>query len=214
LSRKLVPASRNFALHTVVHGEQLSRNPDMSSDTQLQQREHDDAPVTSSKTAKPDGALLAETVTINRPAQELYEFWRDPANLVQVMDNIQAIEVIDDARSRWTVKAPAGREVSWESVITQDVPGREITWQSAPGADVANSGRIEFRDAGARGTVVRATIAYDPPGGAIGQLIAKLFQREPRIQARRDLRRFKQLMETGEIATGSRTRKQHEEEQA
>jgi uncharacterized membrane protein len=165
---------------------------------------HDDAPVTASKTAKPERKLSAESVTINRPARELYDFWRNPANLVQVMDNIQTIEPLSETRSRWTVKAPAGREVSWESVITNDVPGQEITWQSAKGADVANSGRIEFRDAGARGTIVRATIAYEPPGGKIGELIAKLFQREPRMQSRRDLHRFKQLMETGEIATGAR----------
>lgn len=74
---------------------------------------HDDAPVTASKTAKPDRALLAEVVTINRTAQELYEFWRDPANLVQVMDNIEVIEPIDANRSRWTVKAPAEGSVSW-----------------------------------------------------------------------------------------------------
>jgi uncharacterized membrane protein len=175
---------------------------------------HDDAPVTTSKTSHPDRALVAEAVTINRPAQELYAFWRDPTNLVSIMDNIASIERIDDLRSRWTVKGPAGREVSWESVVTNDVPGEEITWQSAPGADVANSGRIEFRDAGARGTIVRAVIAYAPPGGTIGQFIAKLFQREPRMQARRDLRRFKQLMETGEIATSSRTAKQVAEEKA
>jgi uncharacterized membrane protein len=175
---------------------------------------HDDAPVTTSKHTHPDRALVAETVTINRAAQELYAFWRQPGNLVAVMDNIASIEPIDDTRARWTVKAPAGREVSWESVITKDIPGQEITWQSAPGADVANSGRIEFQDAGARGTVVRAVIAYDSPGGMIGQLIAKLFQREPRMQARRDLRRFKQLMETGEIATSSRTSRQLEEEKA
>ncbi|MBV1690334.1 SRPBCC family protein [Novosphingobium sp. G106] len=175
---------------------------------------HDDAPVTTSKDTHPDRALVAESVTINRPAEELYAFWRQSANLVAVMDNIASIQPIDETRSRWTVKAPAGREVSWESVITKDVPGKEITWQSAPGADVANAGRIEFQDAGARGTVVRAVIAYDPPGGAIGQFIAKLFQREPRLQARRDLRRFKQLMETGEIATSSRTAKQFAEEKA
>lgn len=169
--------------------------------------EHDDAPVTASRTAKPDRQLLAEVATINRPAQELYDFWRDPVNLVRVMDNIEAIERIDDTRSRWTVKAPADGTVSWESVITKDVPGQEIYWQSAPGADVANSGRIEFRAAGRRGTIVRATIAYDAPGGVIGTFIAKLFQREPRIQARRDLRRFKQLMETGEIAIGARNRR-------
>lgn len=186
----------------------------MVSDKKTEHSRTDDAPVTTSKDIAPDRALLAETVTINRPAQELYDFWRDPTNLLMVMENIEAIQLIDDNRSRWTVKAPAGRTVSWESVITQDVPGKEITWQSAPGADIANSGRIKFHHAGDRGTVVRATIAYDPPGGAIGQFIAKLFQREPRIQTRRDLRRFKQLMETGEIATSARTIKQFEEEQS
>lgn len=172
----------------------------------------DDGPIATSKIAKPNRALSAETVTINRPARELYDFWRDTANLAQVMENIVSIEPINRDRSRWTVKGPAGRTVSWEAVITADVPGERITWQSAEGADVANSGRIEFQEAGDRGTVVRATIAYEPPGGAVGQLIAKLFQREPRIQSRRDLRRFKQLMETGEVATAARTRKQFDEE--
>lgn len=173
--------------------------------------EQDDAPVTASKTAKPERKLLAETVTVNRPAQELYDFWRDPTNLVQVMENVEAIERIDDDRSRWTVKAPGGSDVSWESVVTHEVPGEEISWQSAEDADVANSGRIEFREAGERGTIVRATIAYEPPGGKIGAVVAKLFQREPRIQARRDLHRFKQLMEAGEVATSARNRRQREE---
>jgi uncharacterized membrane protein len=155
--------------------------------------------------------LLAESVTINRPAQELYEFWRKPENLTQVMENVVSIEPVGPDRSRWTVKAPAGKEVSWESVITHDEPGREISWQSAEGAEVANSGRIEFNDVGARGTVVRAVIAYDPPGGTVGRMIAKLFQREPRIQTRRDLHRFKQLMEAGEIATSGRNQRQREE---
>lgn len=185
----------------------------MPNDVELAKRHHDDAPVTSSKVAHSDRALMTEAITINRPSRDLYDFWRDPANLVHVMENIKSIEPIDRDRSRWTVKAPAGAEVSWESIVTNDVPGEEITWQSAEGADVANSGRIEFRDVGDRGTVVRATIAYDPPGGKLGQLIAKLFQREPRIQTRRELRRLKQLMETGEIATAARTRRQLEEEQ-
>ena len=175
---------------------------------------HDDAPITASKTAHPDRALLAEAVTIARPAAELYAFWRDPTNLAVVMENITSIEPIDANRSRWTVKAPAGNEVSWESVITEDIPGESITWQSAEGADVANSGRIQFIDTGERGTVVRATIAYDPPGGTIGKFIAKLFQREPRIQTRRDLRRLKQFMETGEIATAARNRRIAEEQAA
>jgi uncharacterized membrane protein len=184
---------------------------DSTPDIAHQRLHHDDAPVTASKEIKPARTLSAEAVTIHRPARELYDFWRDPANLVGVMENIAAIEPIDATRSRWTVKAPGGNDVSWESVITKDVPGREIYWQSAEGADIANSGRIEFVDAGERGTVVRAVIAYDPPGGTIGKLIAKLFMREPRIQSRHDLHRFKQLMETGEISTSARNQRQREE---
>ena len=102
------------------------------------------------------------------------------------------------------MKASGDQTVSWESIVTNEVPGRSISWQSAEGADVDNSGRVEFIESGERGTIVRAVIVYDPPAGTTGKLIAKLLQREPRIQSRRDLRRFKQLMEAGEIATGAR----------
>lgn len=184
------------------------------SDTLAEDRPvHDDAPITASKHSEGDRALFAETVTINRPAQELYDFWRDQSNLAHFMENIESIEMLDTNRSHWRVKAPMGKTVEWDAIITDDQPGQSLSWQSAEGADVANSGKVEFRDAGARGTVVRAVIAYDPPAGFIGQMVAKMFQREPRIQARRDLRRFKQLMETGEIATAAYTRKMQEEEQ-
>jgi uncharacterized membrane protein len=177
----------------------------------------DDAPVTTMKKGDAaDGAahvgvehrgdtLIGRSVTINRPHDELFAYWRDFTNLPTFMDNVERIDVLDDRRTHWVVKAPAGRTVEWDAIITDETPGEMIAWASADGSEVANSGRIDFRDAGARGTVVTATINYDPPGGAIGKLIAKLFQREPAVQARRDLRRFKQLMETGEIATSSYT---------
>lgn len=146
--------------------------------------------------------LVGRAVTINRPRHELYAFWRDFRNLPRILENIESVTELDERRSHWVVRAPAGTTVEWDSVIVEDIPDELISWQSEPGADVTNSGRIDFRDApGARGTLVTATIAYDPPGGAAGKLVAKLFQREPKIQARRDLRRFKQFMETGEIAT-------------
>jgi len=186
----------------------------------------DDAPLATSKRSgavdeatgallEPKGdSLVARAVTINRPAAELYAYWRDFRNLASFMDNVVSVSPIDDRRSHWTVKAPGGRTVEWTAVITEERENELIAWASEDGADVPNSGRIDFRDAGARGTVVTATVLYDPPGGAIGKVIAKMFQREPAIQARRDLRRFKQLMETGEIATSSRTREQFEEEKA
>jgi uncharacterized membrane protein len=161
----------------------------------------------SSDTAGDDAAyeadeLVGRTVTINRPRQEVYEFWRDFGNLARILENIESVTELDERRSHWVVRGPAGSTVEWDSQIVEDVPGELISWQSAEGADVTNSGRIDFSDApGRRGTLVSATIAYDPPAGTVGKLVAKLFQREPKIQARRDLRRFKQFMETGEIAT-------------
>ena len=173
---------------------------------------HGDAPLATAKDPNPAAAglgadpdedtLVERTVTINRPRQELYEFWRDFRNLPLFMENIESVTETDAGRSHWRVKAPAGSSVEWDSVIIEEIPGELIAWSSADGASVANTGRIEFRDSlNGRGTLVTATIAYDPPAGALGKVFAKLFQRAPKVQARRDLRRFKQLMETGEIST-------------
>jgi len=158
--------------------------------------------------------LVGRAVTINRPRDELFAYWRDFSNLATFMENVQRIEVLDDRRSHWVVKAPGGKTVEWDAAITEAVHGSLIAWASQEGAEVPNSGRVEFQDAGARGTVVSVVILYDPPAGFIGRTVAKMFQREPAIQARRELRRFKQLMETGEIATSARTRKQLDEEKA
>ena len=149
-----------------------------------------------------EAALVGRTVTVNRPREELYAFWRDFRNLARFMENVESVRVDDDRRSHWVVKAPGGKTVEWDSVLTEEEENRVLAWESAPDADIKNTGRIEFRDAPpGRGTEITATIVYDPPGGDLGKLIAKLFQKEPKIQARRDLRRFKQLMETGEIST-------------
>jgi len=158
--------------------------------------------------------LIGRSVTINRPRAELFAYWRDFANLPSFMENVERIDTLSPARSHWVVRAPAGRTVEWDATITEEREGEFIAWASEEGADVPNSGTIAFRDAGDRGTIVTVTIVYDPPFGIIGKVIAKLFQREPAIQARRDLRRFKQLMETGEVATAAWTRKQLEEEKA
>jgi uncharacterized membrane protein len=146
-------------------------------------------------------ALVGRTVTIGRPRAELYAFWRDFRNLARFMENIDAVTVAEDGRSHWTIKAPGGRTVEFDTVITEDEPDSVIGWESVHG-EIKSAGRVEFLDAPpGRGTWVRVTMAYDPPGGEIGKAIAKLFQKEPKVQARRDLRRFKQLMEAGEIST-------------
>lgn len=168
----------------------------------------DDAPASAAKQGHPP---QSQAVTIGRPAQELYQQWRDFTQLPLFMENVVRVDMIDARRSHWVVKAPAGKTVEWDAEITEEDPGRRMCWSSVD-ADVANRGCVEFREAGERGTIVTATIDYAPPGGTAGKLVAKLFQREPSIQARRDLRRFKQLMETGEIATSARNRADLERE--
>lgn len=149
-----------------------------------------------------EAALAARTVTINRPRAELYAFWRDFWNLALFMENIESVTPGDDRRSHWVVKAPAGKTVEWDSVLVEEVENELLAWETVEGSGLRNAGRIEFRDGPpGRGTEVTATIVYEPPGGELGKLVAKLFQKEPKIQARRELRRFKQLMETGEIST-------------
>jgi len=174
---------------------------------------HNDAPLSAAKNPNPVVAgnelaplhgdvLIGRSVTINRPRGELYSFWRDFKNLPQFMHNVHSVTIQDQIHSHWIIEAPGGKTVEWDSEITQDEPGRLIAWQSLEGASVRNSGRVEFLNSpDDRGTVVRVTLTYDPPAGAVGKLIARLFQKEPKVQARQDLRRFKQLMETGEIAT-------------
>ena len=149
--------------------------------------------------------LIGRTVTINRPRAEVYAFWRALENLPQFMENIVSISALDAKRSHWVVQAPAGKTVEWDALIVEDIPDQLISWKSAEDSDITHSGHIEFRDAQAgRGTEVTATILYDPPAGALGKIAAKLFQEEPKIQTRRDLRRLKQLLETGEIARATK----------
>jgi uncharacterized membrane protein len=176
---------------------------------------HDDAPLSAAKNPEPMAAngglaarhkdvLVARSVTIDRPRAELYAFWRDFNNLPLFMHNVHSVTIRDAQHSHWVIEAPAGKTVEWDARITQDETGRLIAWESLEGASVRNSGRVEFLDSpDGRGTVVRVTLTYDPPAGAVGKLIAKLFQKEPKIQARQDLRRFKQLMETGEVSTAA-----------
>ena len=147
-------------------------------------------------------AVAVRAVTIGMPRDEVYARFRRFSDLPRFMENLERVEELDATRSHWVVKAPAGQKVEWDAVVTAAEPGRRIAWSTSDGAQVKNHGEVEFLDAPAgRGTVVRAAIAYEPPGGALGKLIAELFQKEPGVQAKRDLRRFKMWLETGEIAT-------------
>ncbi|MDQ3074438.1 MAG: SRPBCC family protein [Pseudomonadota bacterium] len=150
------------------------------------------------------GALIGRSVTINRPRQEVYARWRDFTRFPEFMDNVRSVEKIDDKQWCWTIEAPAGTTVELVTEMTHDVPGERIAWKSVEGSQITTAGEAIFSDAPpGRGTVVQLVMTYDPPAGPIGKLVAKLFQREPSIQARRDLRRFKQLLETGEVTVNA-----------
>jgi uncharacterized membrane protein len=147
---------------------------------------------------------IEHSVIVLRPRAELYAFWRDFTNLPQFMEHLVAVRVDSPARSHWTVKVPGGKTVEWEAEIVNDVPDEIVAWKSVGDPDVANAGAVNFSDApGDRGTVVKVTLDYEPPGGKFGAVLARLFGEDPDRQVREDLRRFKQLMETGEITTSA-----------
>ncbi|MDY6923330.1 MAG: SRPBCC family protein [Pseudomonadota bacterium] len=174
----------------------MSEQP-MSTDAEVESTAFND----SDRVEGDHDAASVRAVMINRPRQELYDFWRDFRNLPAFMENVRSVEITGEATS-WLVAGPAGSEIELVSEIVEERPGEYIAWRSLEESDIDHDGWVEFRDNPfGRGTEVRVFIDYDPPAGAIGKVIAKVLQREPRVQARRELRRFKQLMETGEIAT-------------
>ncbi|HJR59647.1 MAG TPA: SRPBCC family protein [Vicinamibacterales bacterium] len=150
----------------------------------------------------PAGVIVEESVVINRPISELYRFWRNLENLPRFMTHLESVERITDTLSRWRAKAPAGTTVEWNAEIINEVPDRVIGWKSIEGSDVVSAGSVNFDEAGGdRGTRVRVRLQYSPPGGKIGDAVARLVGSDAATQIRQDLQRFKQLVETGENAT-------------
>jgi uncharacterized membrane protein len=148
------------------------------------------------------GIKVEKTVTINKPVDELYRYWHDFERLPTFMKHLKSVQVHDAKRSHWIANAPLGTSVEWDAEIVTDQENQLIAWASVAGADIDNSGFVRFTPApGGRGTEVKVVIEYNPPGGAVGAAIAKVFGEEPEQQVGDDIRRFKQLMEAGEIAT-------------
>ena len=130
----------------------------------------------SQKSDLHDSSAVEQCVTINRSAGELYEFWRNFENLPRFMEHLKSVQCQDAKHSHWVVKAPMGKEVEWDAEIINDNPGQVIAWQSLPNADVVNAGTARFEPApDGRGTTVRVFIKYDPPGGKLGAVAARLF---------------------------------------
>jgi uncharacterized membrane protein len=148
------------------------------------------------------GVSVRRSVTINKPVQEVYAFWRDFENLPRFMRHLESVTCDGPTRSRWVARAPAGRRVTWDAEIVDERPSELIAWRSLEDADVRNAGAVEFaRGPAGQGTTIRVSLSYAPPGGKLAAVVAKLFGEEPGQQIQDDLRCLKQLMEAGEVPT-------------
>ncbi len=174
------------------------------------QLQPDSAPARTSKRSQPGRySVTGRTVLINRPRQEVYDFWRDAANLPQFMEDLESVEVLpsDDGtatgtKTRWTSRNAIGGLESVDISIVHDMPGEMIAWKSADGAMVDTRGKVTFSNAAeGRGTIVTAIQSHAAPGGMVGNALAKLWSGDPALQMRHALKRLKMLLETGEIAT-------------
>jgi uncharacterized membrane protein len=161
----------------------------------------------------PDAELLEEpglyihkTITIGAPRAEVYAFWRDFSNLPRFMRHLHRVDVLDERRSRWVADGPPGKRVQWEAEVVEEEADRRIAWQSVGTSELYNAGSVEFSDARRdEGTVVTVEMRYAPPGGVLASAILKLFRKEPAQQVLDDLRRLKQVLETGDVVLSDAT---------
>ena len=153
--------------------------------------------------AAPSAPLhLTATTTVLRPAAEVYAFWRQLEHLPSFMTHLESV-VEDGPRSHWVAKAPVGR-VEWDAEVVDDVPGERLAWRSTGRTSVPHSGVVRFRPApGDRGTEVRVELTYEVPAGRVGATVARLLGEDPHQQVEDDLRRAKQVLETGDVVRSS-----------
>lgn len=148
------------------------------------------------------GVKVEEATTIAKPAGELFAFWRRFENLPRFLAHVREVREIDRTRSHWVADAPLGLSVAWDAEVINERPNELIAWRSLPGSQVDVAGSVHFTPAAnGGGTEVKVALKYVPPAGRVGHAVAALFGKDPNRQIRADLRRFKSLMETGEIAT-------------
>ncbi len=156
------------------------------------------------------GDRIVNVVTVNRPVEELYAFWRDLENLPRVMPHLESVTTTGPGTSHWVARAPFGAAVEWDAEVVDDVANERISWRSVPSSQIENAGTVRFAPAPARrGTEVTVEMEYRAPGGPIGAAVAMLSGKEPRQQVADALRRFKQVMETGEPILSEATASGH-----
>jgi len=153
-------------------------------------------------TESSDATAASRSITIGKPADELYEVWRDPEQLSRIVGPFVEVTAVDEDRIRWTVDAPHGREIAWETSFVAEDPGELLRWKTPSDASLPNEGSIRFRPApGDRGTEVTLSISFDPPGGTLGAEALDKLDVVPETLAGQLLARCKSLVESGEIPT-------------
>ena len=162
---------------------------------------HAGHPLVSGVAAPTDLYFETSIATVKSP-EECYRFWRNIENLPRFMDSLESVQALDERRFHWVAKGPATLVMEWDCEITEDRPGSALAWRTVNGATVPNAGSVIFEPAPqGRGTIVRLSIHYSPVGGRLTASLAKLLRQDPQTQVQEDLRRFKQLLETGELAS-------------
>ena len=144
---------------------------------------------------------VEKAIAIDKSPEELFSFWRQFDNLPRFMKHLESVTCTGLNRSHWIAKGPGGKNVEWDAEIYNEKPNEMIAWRSLEGADIVNAGSVRFTPLGVRGTEVKVVLNYNLPGGKISALFARLFGSEPGQMIADDLRRLKQILETGEAAT-------------
>jgi uncharacterized membrane protein len=149
------------------------------------------------------GIKLEQAVVIERPRDELFQFWRNFENLPRFMDNLEAVTILGPRRSHWVAKGPGGTRVEWDAEIEQEIENELISWRSLPGADVDQVGSVHFSPVHNGGTEVRVILRYAPPAGKLGGGVGHVLGEDPEQQVADDLRRFKQVMDAREVPSSA-----------
>ena len=168
-------------------------DPDAQNDTEITRRH----------LSGPRGILLEDKITVYCPVSEAYAYWRNLENLPVFMDHLEEVRVIDRFHSHWVARGPLGVRVEWDAEIINDIPPSLLSWKSVGHSDVVSAGSVRFRPLGDSATHVQLKLQYDPPAGKLGATVARLLGDDPQLQVAEDLRRFKQLLESGEAAAGA-----------
>jgi len=156
------------------------------------------------------GIRVDQEIRVSKSPDELYSFWRELSNLPRFMEHLESVKVINHRLSHWVAKGPIGIDVEWDAEIVNDIPGKVIGWRSLEGSEVDNGGSVRFEsDYEGTGTLVKVSMQYNPPAGQLGEWVARMFGENPKKTIAEDLKRFKELLETGNVMTkGSTKRRQ------